>query len=113
MQVNFIPGKKAILTVYQDGVETEKITLSDYNDTKKLHDLFLAKGFVKYTEVELMEVRQRAMKEKEENAEAGRMKTGFLRNVRTDLQKKRELKEKIKKLKNARENYMMDASHVV
>ena len=55
VEVEFIPGKKAILTVYKDGVEQEKITLSDYNDKEKLHALFMEKGFEKYSQTNEVE----------------------------------------------------------
>jgi hypothetical protein len=58
--VNYIAGKKAVLTIYNnnnnnkdDETEIEKITLSDYNDKTKLHDLFNDKGFTKYTQDEI------------------------------------------------------------
>ena len=53
--VSYIPGKKALLTIYnnKDGHELEKITLSDYDDKTKLHDLFKDKGFTKYTQDEV------------------------------------------------------------
>jgi len=106
-----------VLTIYREGVETEKVTLSDYNDKMKLHELFVEKGFEKYSFLELKERRMQLKREEEEKLKSGnngrKMDRGFLRNVRTDLKKKSELKEKIKQLKEARANYMMDASLVV
>ena len=32
VEVNFISGRKAVLTIFEDGKEREKVTLSDYND---------------------------------------------------------------------------------
>jgi hypothetical protein len=52
-----------VLTIYKGEAKTEveKITLSDYNDTERLHKLFAKKGFTKYTEDELDANRQEEM----------------------------------------------------
>ncbi len=106
-----------MLTIYRDGVETEKVTLSDYNDKMKLHELFIKKGFEKYSFAEVRERRMRLKREEEEKLKVrnndSKMDRGFLRNARTNLKTKRELKEKIKQFKEARANYMMDASLVI
>ncbi|KAL7495198.1 hypothetical protein ACHAWT_003673, partial [Skeletonema menzelii] len=99
VDVEFIPGRKAVMTIYQDGVENEKITLSDYNDKEKLHALFIEKGFEKYDEEELAEIRK--MKQEVEDANDKEAKK------RLRAQQKAAVKEKIKEMKQARENYMM------
>ena len=53
LTVKFIPGRKAILTSLDDGKETEKIVLSDYNDREKMHALLAEKGFKKKSSEEL------------------------------------------------------------
>ena len=53
LTVKFIPGRKAILTILDDGKETEKIVLSDYNDREKMHALLTEKGFKKKSSEEL------------------------------------------------------------
>lgn len=53
LTVKFIPGRKAILTILDDGKETEKIVLSDYNDREKMHALLAEKGFKKKSSEEL------------------------------------------------------------
>ena len=130
MDVEFIPGRKAVMTIYQDGVENEKITLSDYNDKEKLHALFIEKGFEKYDEEELAEIRR--MKQEVEDANDKEAKKRLRGNINQltkpitgekisskmlrDLsvagnlnkaQQKAAVKEKIKEMKQARENYMM------
>lgn len=59
LEVTFIHGRKAILTIFDDGKETEKITLSDYNSREAMHQLLEEKGFEKKPEEEI-----RKMKEK-------------------------------------------------
>ena len=130
VDVEFIPGRKAVMTIYQDGKEKEKITLSDYNDKEKLHVLFIEKGFEKYNEEDLAEIRR--MKQEVEDANVkeakkrlrgninqltkpmtgGKISSKMLRdlNVAGNLnraQQKAAVKEKIKEMKQARENYMM------
>ena len=53
MEVNFISGRQAVLTILKDGRELEKVILSDYDDKDKLHHLFAIKGFIKYTNEEV------------------------------------------------------------
>lgn len=130
VDVEFIPGRKAVMTIYQDGKEKEKITLSDYNDKEKLHALFVEKGFEKYNEEDLAEIRR--MKQEVEdgnNKEAkkrlrgninqltkpmtgGKISSKMLRDLSVAgnlnrAQQKAAVKEKIKEMKQARENYMM------
>ena len=130
VEVKFIPGRKAVMTIYNDGVEKEKVTLSDYNDKEKLHELFVEKGFEKYSEEEIAE--QRRMKQEEAEAVAnerqkrlrgninqltkpitgGKISTKMLKDLTIDeklstAQQKAELKERIKGLKQERDNYMM------
>ena len=114
--------------------------LSDYDDKDKLHDLFQEKGFEKFTQQELEERRLeekevenvasdaknrldgRAAGEREGGLWGGeRGVANFLTSV-NDVEKssinankklsRARLKEKLHKLKEARENYMMLAPHV-
>lgn len=94
----------------------EKITLSDYDDKDKLHALFKEKGFVQYTDVEYKE--RRRMKEEEEkknnnvqqaSQQALRRPTSVRGRPQTAVNpklRKREMKEKLRQLKEARENFM-------
>jgi hypothetical protein len=108
VEVHFISGKRAVLTIFEGGRELEKITLSDYNDKEKLHTLFAEKGFVKYTGVELAERR------KVEAEETGSLQK-TLEAQRYSLSKreqKLQMKERLKKLQTARDNYMIEAPFV-
>ena len=58
LTVKFIPGRKAILTILDDGKETEKIVLSDYNDREKMHALLAEKGFKKKSSEELRKLEE-------------------------------------------------------
>ena len=131
VEVEFIPGRKAVMTIYQDGAEIEKITLSDYNDKEKLHELFIEKGFEKYNEEELAEIRKMKQEVEEANEKeatkrlrgninqltkpmtGGKISTKMLKDYLSvagnlnKAQQKAAVKEKIKELKQARDNYMM------
>ena len=118
------------MTIYQDGAEIEKITLSDYNDKEELHELFIEKGFEKYNEEELAEIRRMKQEVEEANDKeamnrlrgninqltkpmtGGKLSTKMLEDLSVagnlnKAQKKAAVKEKIKELKEARDNYMM------
>lgn len=71
MEVNFISGKQAVLTIFKDGKEVEKVTLSDYDDKDKLHDLFAEKGFRKFTAEEFAARRIGKLIEGRKQFEAG------------------------------------------
>jgi hypothetical protein len=42
--VEYIHGRRAVLTIYEDEEELEKITLSDYATKEEMHALFVEKG---------------------------------------------------------------------
>ena len=129
VEVKFIPGRQAIMTIYKDGIEKEKVTLSDYDDKYLLHALFVEKGFEKYSDEELAEQRQTKQEEEEEIDEerqnrlrgninqltkpmtGGKISKKMLSLLADEklspAQQKVELKQKIKGLKVARDNYMM------
>lgn len=66
--MNFISGRKAVLTIFKDGKEQEKVTLSDYDNRDQLTSLFVQKGFERYNKEELA---ARSLKAVEENARPG------------------------------------------
>lgn len=98
VEVRFISGRKAVLTIFNDGRELEKITLSDYDDKKQLHELFKQKGFDKHSESELQQRRASVA----EKPITGRGPV----DERRREESKRLRKERVKQLKMARENYM-------
>ena len=115
VEVRFISGRKAVMTIYEDGKEQERITLSDYDDKDKLHALFKEKGFAQYTDVEYKERRKMKEEEEKKNNLQQASQTRSLRptSVRGRPQtaanpklRKREMKERLKQLKEARENFM-------
>lgn len=45
VEVDFQHGKKAVLTIFKNGVETEQVELQALQTFQEMHDLMLAKGF--------------------------------------------------------------------
>lgn len=112
VEVRFISGRKAVMTIYEDGKE-ERITLSDYDDKDKLHALFKEKGFAQYTDVEYKERRKMKAEEEKNNVQQASQIRVRPTSVRGRPQtaanpklRKREMKERLKQLKEARENFM-------
>lgn len=53
VEVTFIPGRKAVLTIYESGKEREKVTLSDISTKPEMHKLMVDKGFERKSEDEI------------------------------------------------------------
>lgn len=68
VEVEYVHGRNAVLTIYKDGEEQEQITLSDFKTKEEMHALMVEKGFVKKSEEEIAEMR-RLNKEKEDEEE--------------------------------------------
>ena len=47
ISIRYVAGREAILTIYNDGVEQEKVHLHTLTDKASMHRLFQDKGFVK------------------------------------------------------------------
>jgi hypothetical protein len=77
VEVEYVHGRKAVLTIYKDGEQQDEVTLSDYRLKTEMHALMVEKGFVKKSNEELAEIEARR--------EATRQK---------DWQKRKEQREK-------------------
>lgn len=53
VEINFIRGRKAIMTILKNGEEVETIELSEYETEEDMHRLFQEKGFEKLSEEEV------------------------------------------------------------
>lgn len=47
IKVTYIAGRTAVLTIYKDGTEVEKINMHELTDKASMHKLFQEKGFVR------------------------------------------------------------------
>jgi acyl-CoA reductase-like NAD-dependent aldehyde dehydrogenase len=66
--VEYIHGRRAVLTIYEDEEEVEKITLSDYATKEEMHALFVEKGFTLKTPEEIEKVKESIRLAEEEKA---------------------------------------------
>jgi len=53
VKVVFIPGRNAVLTIFEDGQEQEKVVLSAIKTKDEMHKLMLDKGFERKTKEEI------------------------------------------------------------
>jgi hypothetical protein len=98
VEVKYISGRKAVLTIFHDGEEQEKIELSTLKMREDMHAMFLEKGFVKKSEEEIERVRQereREMQDEKELKEARKLEKQTAQfNKRTERQIKELDKER-------------------
>lgn len=76
VEIKYIHGRKAVLTIFHDGEEHEKVELSDLKQREDMHAMFLEKGFVRKSEEEIEAIRQqreREMREDKDKKEAERL----------------------------------------
>ena len=76
MEVTFVPGKSATMTIFKDGVKQEEINLRSLKTKADMHAMMIEKGFVKKSleergkvgeeKKEALSSRQARRKEKEE-----------------------------------------------
>jgi hypothetical protein len=117
VEVNFISGREAVLTIFKDGKELEKVTMSDYDDRNKLHQLFVEKGFAKYT-IEEIAVRKEITEQQNmvggkyvADTQSKKMSSRQIRLVRRQQKAREKMRNRVRmrELKEARENF--EAGH--
>jgi hypothetical protein len=79
-----VKGREAILTIYEDGEEKEKVQLKLHDDKEELHSLFQEKGF-QLRDGKTIEEHREAIKEK--NVEKRRL-TQEVRQKRAEANQK-------------------------
>jgi hypothetical protein len=87
--VTYVPGRTAIMTIYDDGREVEKITMHEIKDRPALHALMVEKGFRKKSEAEIA-----AQKERDDKKVPGYIKSHRERQ-RKELEEKQQRQEKV------------------
>ncbi|KAL3807445.1 hypothetical protein ACHAXA_003974 [Cyclostephanos tholiformis] len=105
------------MTIFKDGKELEKVTLSDYDDKDKLHLLFAAKGFTKYTNEEVAVGRKLTEKQEIEgekkiaNSQSEKKSYTQIRQERRQQRMRKKMRARVtmRELKEARENF--EAGH--
>jgi hypothetical protein len=76
VEIEFISGRNAILTIFADGQETERVELQDIATEQEMHQMMMEKGFVLKApeEVERIKREGAAKKENDEQGRDQRMK---------------------------------------
>lgn len=57
MEVEFKHGMDAVLTIFEDGAEREKVVLSDITTKEEMHRLMIEKGFRRKSEEEIARIK--------------------------------------------------------
>lgn len=86
VNVTFISGRTAVMTVFQDGKELEQIVMSKISTKQKMHKLMVDKGFKKKSP-EVIAKQDKIRKERQEKEEKKRQ--GFLAIRAKNLEKRR------------------------
>jgi hypothetical protein len=89
VEVKFVSGKNAILTIFDDNVELEQVDLSKYTDKEDIHAMMVEKGFEKMEGEELEQARRELA---EKTAEEDARKEALAEKKREELRKRREEK---------------------
>lgn len=105
VEVQYIHGRKAVMTVFEDGEEKEKITLSDMKTKPEMHTMMIEKGFVKKSEEEIAEMKKKIEEAKTEEEERRR-------KMREERQKKAEERRKQKEEDAAKKEAEDEAAKV-
>jgi hypothetical protein len=74
VEIKYIHGRKAVLTIFHDGEEQEKIELSVLKKREEMHAMFLEKGFVLKSEEEIEAIRQQREREIQEEKDLKEVK---------------------------------------
>lgn len=94
--VEYIHGRKAIFTIYHDGEKTEDITLSEYSTKAEMHALMQEKGFVKKSDEEIAEMKERRAAEQEDQERLKRERQEERRrNLQQNAQEKINVNNKV------------------
>jgi hypothetical protein len=115
VEVEYVHGRKAVLTIFKDGEQLEEVTLSDYRSKTDMHALMVERGFVKKSAAEMDEIDARPDVEKQEvwqgrekpresiNRVQGRLKEAQQERLEQEKQRAQERIEARRKVQHRRE----------
>ena len=69
VEIEFVSGQKAILTIFKDGIEQEQVALQSIATEAEMHQLMLDKGFVLRPPEELAVIQERTKAERQKELE--------------------------------------------
>lgn len=93
VEVQYVGGKPAILSIFKDGELREEVNLFDINNKTELHAMMVEKGFVRKTDEEIEEMKKVKIKERDEEAERLRKEREERRAKMTEAQRARRQKQ--------------------
>jgi len=79
ISIEYVPGRSATLTIYENEIEKERILLSSYKKKKDMHALMVEKGFERKSEEEIKRDEEKRMLEKKEQEKNQRKEQQHLR----------------------------------
>jgi hypothetical protein len=85
VEIEYIRGEDAVLTIFHDQEEKERVNLHQYNSKAELHQLFQEKGFFRRTDEEIARIKEFQTKHR-------------IEEQRYEAEKRRESQEARKKL---------------
>lgn len=97
VEVTYIHGKKAVLTISENGEEREKVTLSDLKTKEEMHEMMVEKGFVRKSDEEIEAATARRLEENRVEEEARRKRREEAMKRREEQKRKREAEEAAQK----------------
>jgi hypothetical protein len=66
VEVQFVAGRNAVLTIFEDGKEREQVTLSNIKTKTEMHELMVTKGFERISQEEIESLKVQMEKKQEE-----------------------------------------------
>lgn len=102
VQVEYIHGRRAVLSIYHDGELQEDVTLSDLKTREEMHQLMVEKGFEKMTPEEIEAMRARREQEDQE-ADRRRLEEKEKRRKEMEIKNQKRREEALKRMKEKEE----------
>jgi len=91
VNVIFIPGRNAVLTIFEDGQEREKVVLSSLKTKEDMHKLMVEKGFERKSEEEIAKIAEDKEKDSDRKLEDAKKK---MRERYTNLKQNQKKEER-------------------
>jgi len=66
ISIRYVSGRQAVLTIYEDGNEGEKVHMTELKTKEDMHALLVEKGFVKKSDGEVARIMETAVSKKKQ-----------------------------------------------
>lgn len=96
VEVEYLRGRDAVLTIYQDGMERETVILSDIPTKEELHEVMLEKGFQRKSNDEIMQIKAELYwRREEEKVETLKRNSEIISRHKKIVEEQRKAKQKV------------------